>query len=100
MRQYLHYSMLGLLLSASQIKAAESGKALLESNCGRCHAVPIGAASPLKEAPNLKTVLGSYPLERLEFELGEGIGSRHIQMPQIQFTHEQIENIKTYVIAE
>ena len=63
---------------------ASDGKAILERNCGRCHAVTAGSQSPLKEAPNLWTVLGYYPTERLELELAEGIGSRHRDMPQIQ----------------
>jgi mono/diheme cytochrome c family protein len=51
---------------------ASDGKALLERNCGRCHAVAPGAESPRKEAPNLSIVLESYPAERLQSELTEG----------------------------
>jgi mono/diheme cytochrome c family protein len=88
-----------LVAGASPGRAAEGndGQALLESNCGRCHAVTAGAASPLKQAPNLYTVLGSYPGERLEFELAEGIGSRHRFMPQIQFSAEDISAIYYYL---
>ena len=78
---------LGLLFffyqSSGEAAEGESGKALLKKNCGRCHALAVGASSPLKEAPNLWTVLRSFPAERLEFELSEGIGSRHKDMPQI-----------------
>ena len=82
--------------------AAESseGRAILERNCGRCHAVAPGEASPLKEAPNLAIVLGSYPGERLELELSEGIGSRHPDMPQIQFSAEEITSIYYYLHGE
>jgi mono/diheme cytochrome c family protein len=73
------------------------GKAILERNCGRCHAVVPDSMSPLKEAPNLWIVLGSYPAERLEVELGEGIGSRHREMPQIQFSEEDIWSIYYYL---
>ena len=73
------------------------GKAILERNCGRCHAVVPDGISPLKEAPNLWIVLGSYPAERLEVELGEGIGSRHREMPQIQFSEEDIASIYYYL---
>jgi mono/diheme cytochrome c family protein len=75
----------------------DDGKALLERNCGRCHAVTAGDTSRLKAAPNLFTVLGSYPGERLEYELAEGIGSRHRAMPQIQFSAEDISNIYYYL---
>ena len=73
------------------------GKVILERNCGRCHAVVPDGMSPLKEAPNLWIVLGSYPAERLEVELGEGIGSRHREMPQIQFSEEDIWSIYRYL---
>jgi cytochrome c len=78
----------------------ESGKGLLERNCGRCHAVAAETLSPLKEAPNLWVVLRSFPTERLEFELAEGIGSRHKDMPQIQFSSEEIFKIESYLSGE
>jgi mono/diheme cytochrome c family protein len=91
-----------LLFSASPLKAAEDadGKALLEKNCSRCHAVTLSAVSPLAAAPNLWTVLRSYPTERLEFELAEGIGSRHRDMPQVQFSTEEIRSIVKYLDQE
>jgi mono/diheme cytochrome c family protein len=80
--------------------ADESGKAVLQKYCGRCHALAAGTSSPLKQAPNLWTVLRSYPPERLEFELSEGIGSRHKDMPQIQFTSEEIDKIENYLAGQ
>jgi mono/diheme cytochrome c family protein len=80
--------------------SASQGKALLEKNCGRCHAVAAGAASPLEQAPNLWDKLSVYPGERLEVELGEGIGSRHETMPQIQFSDENITSIYYYLHGE
>lgn len=77
-----------------------SGKALLERHCGRCHALSAGTQSPLEQAPNLWIVLRSYPDERLEFELSEGIGSRHQDMPQVQFSADEIASIKNYLYAE
>lgn len=79
---------------------AGDGKAILERNCGRCHAVSAGNESPLKTAPNLWIVLGSYPGSRLEVELGEGKGSRHREMPQIQFSEEEIASIYYYLHGE
>jgi mono/diheme cytochrome c family protein len=95
-------ALLGLACAGGAALAAEgdAGKALLESNCGRCHGVAAGAASPLAGAPNLFVVLGSYPGERLDAELSEGIGSRHRDMPQIQFTAEEIASIYYYLHGE
>jgi hypothetical protein len=42
-------------------------------------------------------VLSTYPWERLEVELSEGIGSRHKDMPQIQFSIEDIASIYYYL---
>jgi cytochrome c len=84
--------------AASQTDAeAAKGKELLKSNCGRCHGVVPGNESPLKQAPNLAIVLGNWPYERLEVELSEGVGSRHPEMPQIQFSPEDIISIYDYL---
>ena len=88
------------LLSPATAIDAVDGKALLEKNCSRCHAIAPGLESPLKEAPNLWIVLGYYPTERLELELAEGIGSRHREMPQIQFSDEEIMSIYSYLHSD
>ena len=104
MVQSWHAATLGLLFFFNQgtgeAAEGETGRALLEKNCGRCHALSAGALSPLKEAPNLWIVLRSFPSERLEFELSEGIGSRHKDMPQIQFSSEEIERIENYLAGD
>ena len=88
------------LLSPASATDAADGKALLEKNCSRCHAVAAGLESPLKGAPNLWAVLGYYLTERLELELAEGIGSRHRDMPQIQFSAEEITSIYYYLHSD
>ena len=85
---------------ASDAGESAKGKALLGSNCGRCHALTSQGVSQLKDAPNLWIVLSSYPEERLTFELSEGIGSRHKDMPQIQFSSDEIMAIRDYLTGE
>ncbi|WP_072369285.1 cytochrome c [Hyphomicrobium sp. NDB2Meth4] len=81
-------------VAAADVKTeAEKGQALLEQNCGRCHGVVGDQKSPLKQAPNLSVVLGAWPNEELEMELADGVGSRHRDMPQIQFSPEEITSI-------
>jgi mono/diheme cytochrome c family protein len=92
-------ALLYLVLGAAGSALAGDGKALLERNCGRCHALSEAAASPLTGAPNLWTILRSYEQEQLEFELSEGIGSRHSDMPQIQFSSEEISSIQDYLFS-
>jgi mono/diheme cytochrome c family protein len=73
------------------------GRALLDKNCGRCHAIDRSGASPLAQAPPLREIYRQRPDERLEFEFAEGMGSRHADMPQIQFSSEEIAAILTYL---
>jgi mono/diheme cytochrome c family protein len=96
-------SLAALLLccgSSALADQATDGKALLETNCGRCHAIAAGAESPRPHAPNLAIVLQSYPADRLEAELGEGIRSKHLDMPQVRFSPSDIANIYRYLHGE
>ena len=65
---------------------ATAGKALLEKNCGRCHSLDATGTSPLPQAPPLREVYLKYPIDQLEEGFAEGMGSRHRDMPQIQFS--------------
>jgi cytochrome c len=76
---------------------AAKGRELLERNCGRCHAVAADQQSRKSEAPNLWIVLGAWPSERLDVELAEGVGSHHPEMPQIQFSDDDITSIYYYL---
>jgi cytochrome c len=73
------------------------GRAILARHCAKCHAIDKTSQSVLRQAPPLREIYRRYPLERLEFELSEGIGSTHPEMPQIQFSTEQIEMILEYL---
>ena len=96
-------AVLSVLIAGSAspaVSAKHSGKVLLEERCGRCHAVSAGVKSPLGNAPNLWDILRSYPPDQLEFELAEGMGSKHREMPQIQFTSEEIASVQNYLAGE
>jgi mono/diheme cytochrome c family protein len=73
------------------------GQAILARHCAKCHAIDNTSDSVLQQAPPLRDIFRRYPLERLEFELSEGIGSTHPDMPQIQFSTEQIDMIVKYL---
>ena len=87
----------GSALAAEGVSPEVVGKALLEKSCARCHSIEAAGASPLKGAPPLREVYLKYPIEMLEFDLGEGFGSRHRDMPQIQFSSEQADAILEYL---
>ena len=73
------------------------GKTILLQHCAGCHSIDKIGRSPLGQAPPLRDIYRQYQIERLEFELAEGIGSRHPKMPQIQFSMEQIQKILDYL---
>jgi mono/diheme cytochrome c family protein len=73
------------------------GKAILEKNCSRCHSIEATGASPLKGAPPLREIYLRYPIEQLEYGFAEGMGSKHREMPQIQFSIEEVSAILSYL---
>jgi len=87
----------GNALAADNSGTEIEGKTLLEKNCGRCHAIEATGESPLKDAPPLREIYLRYPIEMLQFDLAEGMGSRHPEMPQIQFSAEEVSAILNYL---
>jgi cytochrome c len=89
-----------LVASMTGARAAddtEAGKALLEAHCAKCHSIAATGESPLPKAPPLRQVYLKYPIEQLEEGFAEGMGSRHRDMPQIQFSPDQVEAILSYL---
>jgi cytochrome c len=76
--------------------ASNDGKTILEANCGRCHAIEAKGDSPLPKAPPLREVYLKYPIDQLEQGFAEGMGSKHRDMPQIQFSDDQVAAILDY----
>lgn len=76
---------------------AAAGRVLLEQNCARCHSIAATGDSPLAQAPPLRQVYLKFPIQELESGFAEGMGSRHKNMPQIQFTSEQVQAILDYL---
>jgi len=82
---------------AADAPSAADGKAILEKHCGRCHSLAATGDSPLQKAPPLRQIYLSYPIEQLEGGFAEGMGSKHRDMPQIQFSSEQVAAILSYL---
>jgi mono/diheme cytochrome c family protein len=75
------------------------GKALLQENCGRCHAIGAVGSSPLKAATPMRDVYAKFAPRELQAELREGMVSRHRAMPQINFSDEDVDAILAYLYA-
>ena len=86
----------GPVLAAGDAEIAH-GKALVESNCARCHAVDRTGSSPHPDAPPFRTLSQHYPLEALAEALAEGISTGHPDMPEFIATPEQLSAIIAYI---
>ena len=85
--------------AADASKLAARGKAILQENCGRCHAIEATGESPLKNAPPMRDIYARFAPRELQAELSEGMVSRHKEMPQIEFSDEDVYAILTYLYA-
>lgn len=88
------------LIGSSPPAAADDvarGKALVEFNCARCHAVDKTSDSAHPDAPPFRTLSQRYPLNSLEEALAEGISTGHPDMPEFTATPEQISAILAYI---
>ncbi|MET3156346.1 mono/diheme cytochrome c family protein [Bradyrhizobium diazoefficiens] len=80
-------------------KAAKQGKMVLQEKCGRCHAIEAVGESPLKDAPPMRDIYARFNPRELQAELSEGMVSRHREMPQIEFSDEDVHAILAYLYA-
>ena len=105
--RFAHQALIvGLLVSWSAASYAATtaelrsrGKALLQENCSRCHAIGARGKSPLEGAPPMRTIYARFAPRELQAELREGMVSRHRAMPQIDFSDEDTDAILAYLYA-
>ena len=80
-------------------KLEAKGKAIVQEKCGRCHGVEATGESPLKIAPPMRDIYARFAPRELQAELREGMVSRHKEMPQIEFSDEDVAAIMWYLYA-
>jgi mono/diheme cytochrome c family protein len=101
MQSFRQICFLTLLVVTSASSADKNliaeGKSLVTRNCSRCHAIGKERESPLAQAPPLREIYLRYPIEQLSQDLSEGMGSRHREMPQIQFSADEALAILSYL---
>ena len=88
-----------IMAAAETSKLAAQGKVILQDKCGRCHAVEAAGDRPLGTAPPLRDIYARIAPRELQAELSEGMVSRHKEMPQIQFSDEDVDAILAYLHA-
>ena len=84
---------------ADETDAVADGRALLEKNCARCHAIGAEGESPHKEAPPFRVVVTRYPPDDLAEALAEGLVSGHPDMPEFVFEPNEVGAITAYLNA-
>ena len=73
------------------------GRALLEANCSRCHAIDRTDESLHPEAPAFRTLSERYPVSYLQEALAEGIVTGHKDMPEFSAEPVQVAAIIAYL---
>lgn len=73
------------------------GQALVQRNCGMCHAVGQNDASANATAPPFRELGRRYPVDNLAEALAEGILTGHPQMPEFTFSADEVTDIIAYL---
>ena len=84
-------------LADEQADLAAKGRARVEANCKRCHAIGADDKSPHDKAPPFRLVAERHPSENLAEALAEGIVAGHPDMPVFVMSTEQIEGFLAYL---
>ena len=85
------------ICSAYADSLVAQGKALVETNCARCHAIGATDTSSHPDAPAFRTLSQRYPVDQLAEALAEGISTGHPDMPEFVASPEQIDAILAYI---
>lgn len=75
------------------------GKALLEKECARCHAVGKTGQSPVNEAPPFRTFGDKLYDTDFEQRLQDGLTTLHRDMPTFRFSRDDAEAAVNYLKA-
>jgi cytochrome c len=88
---------LGVSTVLTRADPISHGKALVEANCARCHAIGKTDKSSHPDAPAFRTLSKRYPIVDLEEALAEGISTGHPDMPEWVASPDQIQAIIAYI---
>jgi mono/diheme cytochrome c family protein len=83
--------------AAGSARLAARGRAVLQQNCARCHAIDSSGDSPMQAAPPMREIYARFAPRELQAELSEGMVSHFRDMPQIEFASEDVDAIMAYL---
>ena len=78
-------------------RRVQQGKALVEKNCSRCHAVGLDGFSPKKKAPAFRSLHERHPGLALREPLSRGIAAPHDEMPHFTLSEAEIATVIAYI---
>ncbi len=82
---------------AQMTEQAQAGREIAERFCARCHAIGPEGKSPHESAPPFRLIVAKGHVENLEEALGEGIVVGHPDMPQFQFSPQDVGALVAYL---
>lgn len=77
--------------------SAQSGRAIAEANCARCHSIEKAGASPFTPAPPFRIIARLYKASDIEEALVEGIVVGHPAMPEFHMTSEEAAALAAFI---
>lgn len=75
----------------------QSGRAIAEANCARCHSIERTGASPFTPAPPFRIIARLYKASDIEEALVEGIVVGHPAMPEFRMTGEEAAALAAFI---
>ena len=84
-------------LAKESEKLISEGRALVEANYRRCHAVGATGDSPNANAPAFRVLQLRHPVLALREPLSKGIAAPHDEMPKFALAAAEIDKIVAYI---
>jgi tetratricopeptide (TPR) repeat protein len=78
-------------------RLVRDGKALVQTNCAKCHAVELQGSSPNPRAPEFRNLQRGYPILALREPLSRAIARPHDEMPTFILSDQDVDMIIAYI---
>jgi cytochrome c len=95
--------LIGSLFAVNDRKAfadpalVQTGRALAEVNCARCHSLESKGDSPFSPAPPFRIISKIYNSSDLEKAFAQGLVVEHPAMPEFQMTARQAAALAAFI---
>jgi cytochrome c len=73
------------------------GEGLARDNCGECHGMGDTVASPLADAPRLRTLSRRYSRDQLAALLAKRMTDVHQRMPKLHLDEDEVAALLDYL---